>query len=165
MSVDTPTRDHRRPASCGRGPGLQAPAAARPTAHALRPGDGPPGRDRDRSSCSTRGHDAESRHVPGRGRHRADGDRDRPVDRHRREHRSDRLPGGADALAARSRCSSPTSPRPWPKRGARPRPTACARRGQDTPAFRLDASARTTARSSRRRSCAPATSCWSRPGR
>ena len=40
-----------------------------------------------------------------------------------------RVHPGASRSGCGSRCSSPTSPRRWPRAGARPRPTRCARPG------------------------------------
>ena len=42
-----------------------------------------------------------------------------------------RLHPGDRGSGCGSPCSSPTSPRPWPRAGARPRPTACARARRD----------------------------------
>ncbi len=72
-------------------------------------------------------------------------------------HRPDRRSGSG------SPCSSPTSPRPWPKAAARPRPTpsgACAPRPRRSASLRD----RPTLRAGRRRRAAAGrSSCWSRP--
>ena len=99
-----------------------------------------------------------------------------PGDVHRRSRQpadDDRLRAGAGRAApgsplftARSRsgsgspCSSPTSPRPWPKAEARRRRPRCARPRRDD---RRADPRRRCARPCRRTRCARATSCASRP--
>ena len=110
---------------------------ARRDGSALRSRDGPPG------GCSLLRHarpandDAQPGHVPGRGRHRADGDRHRPVDRRWRGHWLDRLPGRADTLAAAHRPVRQL--RRGPGRGAgKAQADSLRATRQDTPAYRLD---------------------------
>ena len=103
-------------------------------------------------------------HVRGRGRkrphHRALDPGPRRQGRGPVRASSSRCPPGCG-----SRCSSPTSPRPWPRGGARPRPNLRKAR-QDVKAKKLTRPCARQPRGPRSLSarCARATTFWSRPG-
>ena len=91
MSLLTPTQVPERTAD--RRPGVEAAASPDAPAQALRAGAGADGHDPIVRDARPSEHGAEPGHVPGRGRLGPDDDRHDRVDRQRRRHRADRLPG------------------------------------------------------------------------
>ena len=101
-----------------------APATARCSS---RPSSGGPSSTRF-VKLDPRQHGPQPGHVRRPGRQRADHGPVLPRPRHRAGVRRACSPGWSPSGCG-SRCCSPTSPRPSPRAGARPRPTRCARPG------------------------------------
>ena len=120
MTLLTPTQlPDRPPIRC---PGPEVATAPDAPAQALRAGAGADGHDPIVPDARPAEHGPQPRHVPGRGRLGPDDDGHDRVDRDRRRHRADRLPGGAGDLAALD--GALRQLRRGPGRGARQGPGA-----------------------------------------